>query len=178
MKTIMKKVFVLLILVNSTIIINGQTLSKLDEKFGVSKFKLESNIEQYRQNVVFLDKSEQGSMFYEYIGNDIDSYLGVPVNQIILSCYQNKIYQVKIIFKETQNQYYDYIFQSLETIFGPPSNSRKFGYTTGYLEYQKTHLWGTQKTELFLFHQIKPHNEISIMVGSISLYQKMLSDSF
>ena len=99
-----------------------QDLSKLDIKFGLKQFKLESNFELYESQLHFEFDATDGSKYYSYTGSDLKEILGVEVSQILLSFYKQKLYYIKVIYTP-KNQFHEVMInQKLDDLFGKTEN--------------------------------------------------------
>ncbi len=98
----------------------AQTLSNLDTKYGILKFKLESPFEIHKSNLKADDvyKSDEKLRSYTYTGIDIKEVLGYDVQTITLLYWNNKLYEVQIKYKESQLQFKSSILNKLELLFG------------------------------------------------------------
>jgi len=101
----------------------SQNLDKLDKINGFRKFKLGSNVSSFTNlKVQPTNIKLKGVTNYTYIGNDILDFSGVPIEQISLTFYKNKLYQIHVsfgtIFKEYRYDQFDLVQTNLEANFG------------------------------------------------------------
>jgi hypothetical protein len=76
----------------------GQSLKNLDTDFGIEKFKLESSYYIHKNDLQYFHINSQGVEFYTYKKLDIKEVFGVPIKEIMLSFFNNKLYSISINF--------------------------------------------------------------------------------
>lgn len=83
----------------------GQGKKSLDSDFGIAKFKLETPYSLYKADLEYFDTDKQGIEYYIY-QKDVKEIFGLPVEQIGLGFYENKLYTISIgfgVLDKTQN---------------------------------------------------------------------------
>jgi hypothetical protein len=93
----MKKVFILLFLIFSSIAI-AQSVRDLDAKNGFRHFKLGSSPAQNRdikKQIQQVDKNPNISE-YVYVGSAIKTIFNVPVSEVRLTFFKNKLYSIQV----------------------------------------------------------------------------------
>lgn len=100
-----------------------QSLDRLDKVNGFRKFKLGSNVSSFTNlKVQPTNIKLKGVTNYIYNGTDIADFYGVPIEQITLSFYKNRLYQISVsfgtIFKEYRYDQFDLVQTNLEANFG------------------------------------------------------------
>jgi len=155
----------------------SQDISNLDEKYGIKKFKLESNYSEL-QNSLELD-IDGTVRYYKYIGGDVTSIFETKVKEIILGYYNNQLYYIGIILDDSSQIYPDIIYDKLKTLFG--EGLMQTNYKKGPLTYKFGYAWETEKTYLAFNEQLP--NEVqsgktSIWMISNVLDKKMAEDDF
>lgn len=114
-QTNMKKILVLLF---SVIIINifGQkpvyTQSKIDQKYGLNKFKLGSSFSTFTD--LSLIGTEGKLKEYSYSGSDLKTFMGHNVERVLLQFYDNQLYKISI--RIGVNKAYDFQKEERELI--------------------------------------------------------------
>jgi len=76
----------------------SQGRKSLDNEFGIKKFKLESNIKLYANDIKYDWIDTKGTEFYYYSKNDIKLLFGKNVKIINLAFVDNKLYSIDISF--------------------------------------------------------------------------------
>ena len=101
----------------------SQNLDKLDKVNGFRKFKLGSNVSSFTNLKVQPTNIKLNSVRnYTYTGDDILDFYGVRIEEITLSFYKNRLFQIGLhfgtIFKEYTYQQFDLVQTNLEANFG------------------------------------------------------------
>lgn len=129
----MKKVFILFCLIFSNIAI-AQSVRDLDAKNGFRHFKLGTTPAQ-NKNITKVDKANENPNIskYIYVGNTIKTIFNVPVTEVILTFFKNKLCSIQVLFGDVgeDNEFtitqYQNILSILEKAYGKqwyePSNS-------------------------------------------------------
>ncbi len=158
----------------------GQDLQNLDSKFGIKKFKLETDFSLYTSKLQFFTKDKDGTVYYKYIGDDMNQFFDVPVETIGLVFYKNKLYLISILFKPSNDMNEKIIYSKLKDLFGNPAMGT--GKDKLALDYEWGYVWSTKKT--FLQHSkysstsdYKP-NQLEIFMYSQKLHQQIANDNF
>ncbi len=86
------KRLILVITIFSAILMNGQGLKTLDTDFGIKKFKLETPFSTHKKDLEYFDMNSQGIEFYKYTKSDIKEVFGIPIKEIGLCFFDNKLY--------------------------------------------------------------------------------------
>lgn len=148
----------------------AQTLSNLDLKYGMNKFRLESSYSTYQANLkLTLDGKVK---YYEYTGSDISSIFDCKIKKIILGFYKNKLYYIKFDLNEEYPLYVDLIYDKLEQLFGPtPINT---DIKKGPLTYKFAYVWQTKKT--YLSFDEKLPNDLQVGSTAIWMYSNILGN--
>jgi len=97
---------------------NSQNSSMLDQKFGINKFKLESNIENYINDLDY-KSTDNNVKYYTYRNVSKIKILDENLNEIWLGFYKNKLYIVSVYLKNTDNNIQMEVLKKLENLFGP-----------------------------------------------------------
>ena len=119
----MKKIMLLSISMFFTLILLSQTLGRLDRIHGYRKFKLGDNISSF-SNLKFevIPIKLNGVKNYVYTGKDITDFYGVHIEEITLSFFRNRLYQISASFgnvlKEYSVEQFDLVQTNLEANFG------------------------------------------------------------
>jgi len=82
----------------------GQGLKNLDRNYGINKFKLETPYSLYKNSLKYFDTTDKGVEFYTYTKSDIKEIFGIPVEEIALGFYENKLYTISIYFGIIEKQ--------------------------------------------------------------------------
>jgi hypothetical protein len=78
---------------------NTSSLNSLDSKYGLSKYKFGTNVNEFLgQESFILSGSGDGIVFYE--DNSLKSYLGYDVSQVLLGFWDDKLCYVEIIIDD------------------------------------------------------------------------------
>lgn len=101
----------------------SQNLDRLDKVNGFRKFKLGSNYSSFTNlKVQPTNIKLNGVTNYFYTGTDITDFYGVPIEQISLTFYKNRLYQINVsfgtIFKEYRYEQFDLVQTNLVANFG------------------------------------------------------------
>jgi hypothetical protein len=118
-----QKILLLTLLMTCSLSLFSQNLAMLDKVNGFKKFKFGmnknefSNLKETQTNIIMNDVKN-----YDYTGSDIKNFYGVPIDQINLSFYKNKLYQIRISFGTIYEEYtisqFNLVKQNLITNFG------------------------------------------------------------
>lgn len=122
----------------------SQDLSKLDSRYGIKKFKLESNIVNYQADLSIL--IEGNINFYKYTGSDIKTIFNAEIEEIILGFYKNKLYYIGFVIDNTLDIYETIIYEKLTNLFGPTRGKSNF--KSGPFLYSFQYIWETKNTRL------------------------------
>lgn len=173
----MKKSIIFLSILCITNLVTSQSLSNLDSKYGINKFKLESSFSTHQANLKLdLDGKVK---YYKYIGTDIPSIFDCNINKIILGYYKNKLYFILFELKDDKQLFVDLVYDKLEQLFGPTSVNTNI--KKGPLTYQFVYVWQTDKTYLSFDKQLPNDLQIgrtAIWMKSNVLDNQKASDDF
>lgn len=88
---------------------SGQNLTRLDANNGFRKFKFGMSPTQFSNLEISTstDLKFRGVIEYKYKGNDIKNFYGVKIDEISLSFYKNKLYQIMVSFGTIDRKYSD-----------------------------------------------------------------------
>lgn len=100
-----------------------QNLDNLDKINGFRKFKLGSNVSSFSNIKLHTNQIKlNGVSNYIYTGSDMSDFYGVPIDQITLSFYKSKLYQINVSFGTIYTEYrydqFDVVQSNLEANFG------------------------------------------------------------
>jgi hypothetical protein len=171
----MKKILsILLILTISKSL--SQNINNLDTKFGISKFKLESDISLYKKDLTFDFGNEKKGIFYTYKSKDVRNLFDVKIKEITLGFYKNKLFSIIYEFGVLQKDDEIKIMDKLDDLFGQPTTGK------GGLNIKIGRQWLSKKTKLIfiknsLTAEKKPGNVILIL-SSVNLEKKKDLDQF
>lgn len=175
----MKKLLYLILLTLITKFSDGKSLSNLDRKFGINRFKLESSYDLYKSKLTFKFVGDDKVKYYIYSGSDMTMLFGVKIYEIALGFYKSKLYTISYSFKPTTDFNENIILNKLKDLFGKPimGNDNKIG-----LDYQWGYMWITNKT--YLQHskyaetsEYQP-NYLDIFMYSIKMKHQVDNDNF
>ena len=119
----MKKIIFLFSIIISNVIF-AQSVKDLDMKNGFRHFKLGSTPNQIENIVKTESKNDQNPnvSVYTYIGKDIKTVLSVPVSDIRLTFFENKLCSIYVMFGEIDKEFtrdqYQSILLVLEKTYG------------------------------------------------------------
>jgi len=156
----------------------SQDLDNLDSKFGVNKFKLESDISLYKGNLAFDLKGDDKVAYYMYKGNDFKSLFGVALSYCALGFYENKLYSISIQFGLLPKRDEDLLHYKLKELFGVPN----FGIGKTPINYLWHYKWETTKTYLG-FEKLSEDSDykpghVSIFMLSSKMNSQINNDNF
>lgn len=127
----------------------SQDISKLDSKYGMNKFKLESSMNLYRSKLEFYEG--ENPKFYEYLGDDVKSMFELNLGKIYLGYFEEKLYQISFTFEDNYFNK-DVVVQKLESLFGDAivggRRTEEYGESKMVIEY--SYVWDGEKTYLAL----------------------------
>lgn len=138
------KQFIIILLFVFPNLIYSQSLSNLNIKYGINKFKLESpySIQSSNLDYKFGDEVE----YYNYTKNDISKILNYNVRQINLGYFNKKLYYIGIVF-DTSYHHKDLVHNKLVNLFGKETGYYT-NYTTGPIHFNWVYVWETSKVTL------------------------------
>jgi len=137
------RILLLLIFVQ-TVNCYSQDLSKLDSKYGMKKFQLESNLSNYKPKLSLL--LEGSITYYKYEGTDVKTVFDADINEITLGFYNNKLYYVGFVIDNSLGMNEAIIYDKLRKLFGPTRGKRQF--TKGPFTYSYQYMWESNKATL------------------------------
>ena len=76
----------------------AQGRKSLDEDFGITKFKLNSDFDLYKKDLKYYWIDKAGTEFYDYIKGDLKTLFGKEVKNINLAFVNNKLYSISVRF--------------------------------------------------------------------------------
>ncbi len=166
-----RSIFYLLFLLLATKALYCQNLDNLDKKFGINKFKLESDISLYKNNIVFDLKGDDQVEYYKYSGEDFKSLFGVSISNCALGFYKKKLYSISINFGEISKFDQDIINYKLKSLFGLPD----LGSGNSPLNYQWFYFWKTSKTYL-AFSKLSENSDYKPGTIDIFMFSRKLHE--
>lgn len=142
------KLFLAIIILVISYGLSAQNLANLDKKFGINKFKLESDYSEYKSDLEYDMSSSDGVKYYKYRRSSEISIFNEPVSKVSLGFYKSKLYTISIEFESYDNDRMLKVRDKIQELFG-------FGFygdsDSDYpFKYQWSHLWKTKKTYLGL----------------------------
>lgn len=162
--------FLFQLCLNST----SQTIQKLDEKYGLNKFKLESPYSLLKSKLIPANFNGDGNLqYYIYIGTDIKSIFGYGIKKIELAYYKSKLYYIGFKF-DTNDVIFnkDIVYRNLRALFGEGDFNDY--YKTGPLEYDWGYHWKGKKT--YLSFDKSNDGVITLWIQSEKIARQILND--
>ena len=96
----------LVFLILYPISIFSQNLAMLDKVYGFKKFKFGTSINKYADLEDVPTKIVLNNVkMYRYTGNDLKNFYGVPIDEIKLSFYNDKLYKISVSFGTIYDEY-------------------------------------------------------------------------
>lgn len=177
----MKTKIILLFLLSISSFLHSQVNEKLDSKNGFRHFKLGSTISQIKDIVRYSEEAEitQNSSLkmYNYIGTDIKTIAEVPVTNISLLFFKEKLLSITINFggkyQEFEESQFNDILYYLEEVYGSwkkPTKSNNSNIINGAI------FKGKKVT--FEFFRIEYPNGSNKFRGYIHVYDNNLNKLF
>lgn len=124
----------------------SQSMNKVDEKYGLNKFKLESSITLYKNNLKQINYDGEVK-FYNYTGTDIKTIFNYKVKEIILGYFESKLYYVAFKFYNNDELFNSsFFYENLKDLYG--KGKLEVSYKTGDYEYDWGYYWQGKKTYL------------------------------
>ena len=142
--------FISLMLFLIPFVLLSQNLDKLDKVNGFRKFKLGGNFSSFTNlKVQPTNIKLNGVTHYIYTGNGMTDFYGVPIEQISLTFYKNKLFQINVsfgtIFKEYRYEQFSLVQTNLEANFG--SDYHKIS-TSPQAEILNGNIWDSRTVRL------------------------------
>ena len=161
------KYFILISIILLGASVKGQGLKNLDSDFGIKKFKLETSYSLYKNDLEYFDINSQGIEFYTYKKLDIKEVFGIPVKEIGLCFFNNKLYSISINFGVLSKNQNFILVNNIKNKYGLPHiiqpNDKERAYVAEWVT-GKTYLQATEydcsstlssvsrcETELFIY---------------------------
>lgn len=163
-----------IILILSSILIFSQNKKNLDLRYGIKKFKLETNIKNYSKNLNF-ELTADNVNYYTYNGNDIKKIFNHNIKKIQLGFYKEKLFFISIEIDEKYGTEREEIYNSLKVLFGETEELKNYG--NKLLKYEWGYDWETQKTYL-KFEKNKESKKMHLWMMSLNLKRIKLKDEF
>jgi hypothetical protein len=160
------------------VFVSSQNLSNLDAKYGINKFKLESNFELYKKDLEYKGESN-GLKLYYFKNLKSIKILDKDLTELSFTFYKNKLHSISIVLKTFDNIEQREVLKKLENLFGRASEgdteSTDFNYEWAYL-------WKTKKAYLG-YNKMSCKSEFkpcvtNIYMISLKLQQQKENDSF
>jgi len=157
----------------------GQSVEKLDEKFGFKSFKFGSPPNKEKSIIVNSWEKKQNIETYQYTGNDMDQLYGAEIEAILLEYFNNKLISIMVVFKSPflESDYKPVLF-SLQQLFGNGGNciseNPEFSNSSG-------RKWIGEKVEMELLNFLDKKNSNwsgYLAVTNKSLQRQRLNDEF
>ncbi len=164
----------------------SQNLQNLDLKYGFNKFKLESSIQNYSNDLVYISVDKvSGVKFYSYTKKDISVFGFKDVKQIWLGFYKDKLYNIDVVLNGGDTMYSTIVPKLIE-LFGTPTyfneGSEYFGEQDVKTYMEDPRQWVTLKTLLGI-NKVKCNSPsrpctINIFLVSQKLKKEINNDGF
>lgn len=169
------KHFILTTIILLALSAKGQGLKNLDADFGIKKFKLESSYSIYKNDLKYLWINSQGVDFYTYEKLDIKEVFGIPVKEIGLCFFNNKLYSISINFGVLSKNQSLTLVENLKNkydlphIIQPNDNERVYvaEWVTG-----KTYLQATEYDCLATLSSVSSRCETELFIYSKNIKSK------
>jgi hypothetical protein len=160
--------------------LRSQSLANLDKKFGIKSLRLETDIALYRSKMTLMSKEKDGKAFYQYTSSDITNILDLPVKEVGLIFYKNKLYSISAIFRRATDTDEKQLSEKLADLFGKSHEAHRTENAT--LDYDWAYQWETAK----VFMQYSKYSESSpidpgqleIFMYSKKIHQQISNDNF
>lgn len=146
----MKKInLVLLFLILFQMFCFGQSINILDQNNGFKKFKFGTNKSAIKELKLYTTKNNlNGVTSYLYTGTDITFFNTVPIEDIVLTFYNNKLYQIAVTFGTIYSEYtksqFDLVHSNLKNNFGNDYADAK----SNMSDILNGHIWDGKKIRL------------------------------
>ncbi len=157
----------------------AQTTQDLDKRFGFRHFTLNQDISGIQDIAEQKNKDNNPRVKnYVYLGDDLSHLVTVPVDEVSLSFYDNKLMIIKISFTDLDSGYSDEEYQTinneLEKLYG------KNNFQPSVSPYiSKGTIWDCKKVVLHHFQVYDKENiedGFNPYQGYINIYSKELMD--
>ena len=173
----MKNLIIFLTLLNFTFV-TSQNLTNLDSKYGINKFKLESNFELFKKDLEFKSESK-GLKLYYFKNLKSIKILDKDLSELSLTYYKNKLHSISISFKTFNNSDRFAVLSKLENLFGESAEGEA---KNSDFSYEWAYLWRTKKVylgynKMSCTSSFKPC-VVNIYMISLKLQQQKDNDSF
>lgn len=176
----MRTLLLVSILLALTPTLRSQTLQNLDKKFGIKGLRLETEVTAYRSKIAFKYKEKDGKAYYKYTGSDMSEILDIPVEQVGLIFYKNKLYLISVTFKKITEMDEKELYHKLAELFGKPT----VGQTSEKDVFE--HDWGYQWETEKVFMQYSKYSDSSsanpgqteIFMYSNRIHKQISTDNF
>jgi hypothetical protein len=165
----MNKILLIIILLISKLSI-GQSLKNLDEKNGINKFKLETDINLYYSDLTHIATVDRIS-FYSYNKVSEIKIFEKKLNEIWVYFYKNKLYGVNCYFSSKEKSTEDEIVNRLVGLFG------KAYYTNTELEIIKYCNWQyswSSNNVILQFQKNRCDSKLHPCLINLSMYSKKI----
>lgn len=119
-------------------LVSSQNIARLDSKFGFKtlKFRTPPDISNCTKIESMCTSKEK---VYEYTKRDFYEVNDVLIKQVILSYYNNQLYNITVIFFPTDESKFDKMKNSLSYLYGVPN-----------VDHGDSAFWGGSKVHLLL----------------------------
>lgn len=142
--------------------------------------RLETDISLYRSKIALTSKGSDGKIYYSYTGNDMSTILDLPVQEVGIIFYKNKLYCISVIFKKASDIEEKELYQKLADLFGSPHTEQAS--EKDPLSYQWGYSWETEK----VFMQFAKYAEnsslnpgqLDIFMYSNKIHHQIATDNF
>jgi hypothetical protein len=157
----------------------SQNLQNLDEKYGFNKFKLESSILNYSNNLEFkFTAKKTGVKYYKYIKKEFSIFGFTDINQIGLGFYKDRLYTISIELNsiDGEEDAFNSILEKLIELFGFPTfvgTGSDQGEWDARTHMENINQWNSPKTLLGI-NKIKCSAPVSPCTIQIFLVSKSL----
>lgn len=158
---------------------SAQNLTNLDSKYGINKFKLETGLDLYKNELQYKSTYE-GLKLYEVKNLKSFKILGKSVSELSLTFYKNKLHSISIVLETYSKNDEMEVLKKLENLFG--SSSKGEAGSSSTFSYEWAYVWKTDKVYLG-YNKMSWDSEFkpgvcNIYMISLKLQQQHQNDSF
>lgn len=179
LKKIIIKTFFLLIAMFTIATESAQNLANLDSKYGINKFKLESELNLYEEELEYLG-AHNGITLYNVKYLKSLNILNKEVTEVLLTFYKDKLHSISVVLKTSNKNEEFEVLRKLENLFGSAIEGE--AEVNSPFSYEWAYLWETEKVYLG-YNKMSYESEFkpgicTIYMISLKLQQQRENDFF
>ncbi len=159
--------------------VSAQNLANLDSKYGINKFKLESELDLFENELEYIG-TQNGIKLYNVKNLKSLNVLNKEVTEALLTFYKDKLHSISIVLKTSSKTEEFEVLRKLENLFG--SAIKGEAEVNSPFSYEWAYLWETEKVYLG-YNKMSYESEFkpgicTIYMISLKLQQQLENDFF